>query len=245
MFMRKWAIKAWEAISHADTALSALSLFPWKSGLAIMASLTPAALSIGSVPAWAIAFFVLIGMCVVAACLLLTMKIIDWLGRSGAKMPTTHIGKKQKHTDDSEAQQLREALRQAKKTHAEAVLRWFATRVSMNIDMARVQNRTSKDIRVTVRFAEYKDLNLAKEIEAIIKNCTRWPVEVDGSNNPTIMPDKDCKVVFDVGPGPGFREVVWAFTYGELVKCKIGWKETERFEETEHLIINVLPTITQ
>ena len=115
----------------------------------------------------------------------------------------------------------------------------------MNIDRARTEGRTVEDFRVTVRFADYKDLDLAKEIEEAIKNCTQWAVEIDGSNNPTIMPDKDFKIVFDIGPWQTFREVVWAFSYGELVKGKIGSRVTERFDDTDHLIVNVLPTITQ
>ena len=193
MFVRKWATKAWEAISHTDTAISALSLFPWKSGLAIMAGLTPAALSIGSVPAWAIALVVLIGLCVAAAFLSLLLYIREKILGTGIPVPR---GKKQKRTDDSEIQQLHRKLSECKKDHAKAALQWFAARVEMNTGRMRDKGEAVKDIRVTVRFAEYKDLDLAKEIEVIIKECTQWPIEVDGSNKPTIMPDGKFKVVF-------------------------------------------------
>lgn len=155
------------------------------------------------------------------------------------------LAKRRTSSDDSELQLLRGALHKCKKEHAEAAIRWFADRVSMNIDRARTEGRTVEDFRVTVRFADYKDLDLAKEIEEAVKNCTQWAVEIDGSNNPTIMPDKDFKIVFNIGPWPTFREVVWAFSYGELVKGKIGSRVTERFDDTDHLIVNVLPTITQ
>ena len=84
-----------------------------------------------------------------------------------------------------------------------------------------------EDIRVTVRFAEYDDFNLAKAIETLFRNCTEWPVEVDGSNRPTIEPG-DCKVVFSFTPWIDFTEVVWAFSYGELVKGTIGQKPIDR-----------------
>ena len=142
-------------------------------------------------------------------------------------------------------QQLRKDLRQAKVAHAEAALDWFSTRVEMNVARMRDKGEPVEGFRVTVRFAEYKDLDLAREIEAIVKKCTNWPIEIDGSNKPTIMPNKDFKVVFDVGPWEWFNEVVWAFDYGELVEGKIGKRVTERFGDKEHLIIDVLPTITQ
>ena len=145
----------------------------------------------------------------------------------------------------SEIQKLREELRTCKKDRGEAELRRFADLVKMNIERMRAEGRSLKDSRVTVRFADYKDLDLAREIKTIIENCMQWPVEIDGSNKPTIMPDKAFKVLFDVGPWGEFNKVAWAFSYGELVKGKIGRTETERFEDREHLIVNVLPTITQ
>ena len=243
MCVRKWAVKAWEIVSHADTAFSVLSLFPFRSAFAIMTGLIPAVLAIGSVPAWIIAILVLVGLTVVTALLLLITKLIEWLESSG-KMQR-RIAKKQKRTDESETQQLREELRQAKKNHAEAKLRWCATLLSIKIERARESEYPLKDIQVTVRFAEYKDFDLAKEIATIINKCTQWHVEVDGSNKPTIIPCEDFKVVFNIGPLRTFEDVAWAFNYGELVKGKIGWNTTEGLDGGEHLIVNVIPTVTQ
>ena len=155
------------------------------------------------------------------------------------------IAKKQKRTDESETKQLREELRQAKKNHAEAKLRWCATLLSIKIERARESEYPLKDIQVTVRFAEYKDFDRAKEIATIINKCTQWHVEVDGSNKPTIIPCEDFKVVFNIGPLRTFENVAWAFNYGELVKGKIGWNTTEGLDGGEHLIVNVIPTVTQ
>ncbi len=135
------------------------------------------------------------------------------------------------------------ALRECKKEHAKATLRWFATRQSMNIEKYRAEDPSVKDIRVTVRFAEYKDRDFAKQIEGILKECTQWPVEIDLSNKPIIMPDKDFKVIFNIGPWESFSEVALAFTQGKLVPGNIGQKRTERGSDQQHLIIDVLPTI--
>ena len=243
MSIRQLAVKAWNAISHAEIALGMLSLFPWKSTLTIITGLTPAALAVGSFPAWLIAMLGIIGLCVVAGFLALSLYIREKILGTGILVPR---GKKRERADDSGLQQLRKELRECKKNHGEAALRWFAGRVKMNIKRIRDQDPSVKDIRVTVRFAEYKDVDLATEIKTIIEKCTQWPVEIDGSNNPTIMPEKDFKIVFDVGPLDSFSEIAWAFSYGELVNATIGKTiNVQRFDDKEHLIVNVLPTVTQ
>ena len=114
----------------------------------------------------------------------------------------------------------------------------------MNIERLKSQGRQEFDrIRVTVRFADYADFNLAKEIETIIRNCTNWSVELDGSNKPTIEPS-DCKVVFGFTPYVDFNEVVWAFNYGNLIDETIG-QNTGRDEDKKCLIVTVTPTIKQ
>jgi len=125
----------------------------------------------------------------------------------------------------------------------EARLRWFAERARMNIEHHRSVDPSVKDIRVTVRFAVYADLPLAQEIQKILKDTTNWKIELDGSNKPTLLPDnKGFKVVFDVGAFRTFDEVAAAFNDGRLVDARLGARCTDRFEETEHLIIEVLPT---
>ena len=134
------------------------------------------------------------GQAAIAAC---SRNMRDRLRHFITRIP---LGRK-KSTGDSEIQQLHRKLSECKKAHAKAALQWFAAKVEMNSERMRNEGKSVKHIRVTVRFADYKDLDLVKEIETIVKECcTQWPVEVDGSNNPTIMPDKDFKVVFDVGP---------------------------------------------
>ena len=136
-------------------------------------------------------------------------------------------------------------LDKCRKDHAKARIRWFAERVEMVAEWRRTEGKPVKDVRVTVRFADYGDLDLAQQIEEVIKQCAKWPVEIDGSNNPTIMPEKEFKVVFEVGPFDDFIEVAAAFGAGELVKAKIGKKTNHQFVNREHLIICVHPTVTQ
>ena len=114
----------------------------------------------------------------------------------------------------------------------------------MNIERMKSQGHQEFDnIRVTVRFAVYADFNLAKEIETIIKNRTTWLVELNQDNKPIIEPS-DCKVVFGFTPWIDFGEVVWAFSYGNLINGTIG-RDTYRAEDKEHLIVTVAPPITQ
>ena len=127
---------------------------------------------------------------------------------------STSLAKSKSNADEAERRQLQDALRNCKKEYAESTLRWFAQRAQINIEKHRLQDPSVKDIRATVRFAEYKDLDLAKDVVKILKECTAWPVELDGSNKPTILPDGDFKVSFDIGSWESFRKVAWAFTYG-------------------------------
>ena len=158
---------------------------------------------------------------------------------------STSLAKRKSNADEAERRQLQDALRNCKKEYAESTLRWFAQRAQINIEKHRLQDPSVKDIRATVRFAEYKDLDLAKDVVKILKECTAWPVELDGSNKPTILPDGDFKVSFDIGSWESFRKVAWAFTYGQLVPGKIGHRGTERFDDRQHLIVDVLPTVKQ
>ena len=126
-----------------------------------------------------------------------------------------------------------------------AKLRWFADTVRANIAKNRKADPALKDVRVTVRFAVYEDLRLAEEIVDILERCTRWLVDLKSKNEPVIRPEGNNKILFDVGPGGAFGEVVSAFIDGALVKGKIGHKIGDRWDEAKHLVVDVIPTIRQ
>ena len=135
---------------------------------------------------------------------------------------------------------------QCRREFAEARLKWFAERAQANIANAARNGQIVPNVRATVRFAVYSDVDLAQSVAKILRDTTRWPVELDGSNKPTLLPDAEgFKVVFDVGPMQSFREVAWAFSEGALLgpEVKIGQRVPDaRYDEMEHLIVNVLPS---
>jgi hypothetical protein len=141
----------------------------------------------------------------------------------------------------------RAELKAVKREYAEEQLRTFAQRVQQNLALAKLKGEYPedklKDVRVTVRFAVYADLELAQCIERILKEHTGWPVELDGSNKPTLLPNpKGFKVLFDVGPMESFMAVAVAFDRGQLVDASVGVRRSERWEDSERLVVEVLPT---
>lgn len=143
----------------------------------------------------------------------------------------------------NEASASSRALAEVKRDFAMARLRWFANNVRAVVAKNIKADPPLQDVRATVRFAVYEDLTLAKDVVAVLQRCTHWPVALDSDNKPLIEPDHDFKIVFDIGPGGAFREVFEAFEYGALVKGKIERKLGERWDEMEHLVVDVLPTI--
>jgi hypothetical protein len=138
-------------------------------------------------------------------------------------------------------------IRNCRREFGETRLRWFADRAKRNLESARKEGTHApeeiKDVRATVRFAVYDDLPLAQEVQKILREHTQWPVELDGSNKPTLLPDpKGFKVLFDIGPMESFGEVASAFHDGRLINERVGMRRSERWGESEHLIIDVLPT---
>lgn len=128
-----------------------------------------------------------------------------------------------------------QALANTKQAFARARLRWFADGV---------RDRDPK-VRVTIRFADYKDLPLVQAIEKELKETTDWPVHRDGGNNPALMPDSEFKVIFESGITRTFDNVAWAFSDGLLQpETKVGARGAERSLDLEHLVIEVLPTVT-
>jgi len=134
------------------------------------------------------------------------------------------------------------ALASCKQSSAHAQLRWFATLLRTRIEHRRERVPTQEHVHVTIRFAAYDDWALVQQIGEIIKTHTQWPVEVDGSNNPTIRPDDKYKVIFESGLTGTFNEVAAAFVAGELLPCTVGWRATDR-AELEHLVIEVTPSV--
>lgn len=138
-------------------------------------------------------------------------------------------------------------LKAATKDYNEERLRAFAHRAKKNLEMAKLKGthppEELKDVHVTVRFAVYADLPLAQTIERILKEHTQWPVELDMSNKPILLPnEKGFKVMFDIGPMDSFMPVAHAFDDGQLIDASVGVRRTERWGDSERLVVEVLPT---
>ena len=124
------------------------------------------------------------------------------------------------------------ALKTCKNNFAIARLRWFAER-------ARIREVA---INVTIRFATYDDINLVKQIEKLFQEHTEWPVEIDGTNKPVIMPDEEFKVLFESGISQAFNPVAMAFQDGELIDAVVGVRMGNRATNGD-LVVEVLPTV--
>jgi hypothetical protein len=100
---------------------------------------------------------------------------------------------------------------------------------------------------VTVRFAHSGsyggDYDIAKKIEKILNECTRWEVNIDGSNTPTLDPAGEHKVLFDSSWSQSFDRIGAAFRSGELLGegISVAWSTSDR-NDHHHLIIKVLPS---
>ena len=128
-----------------------------------------------------------------------------------------------------ERTQAAENYARCRREFALARLHWFAT---------------SNNVRVTIRFADTGDLWLVKEIQDVLKSQTNWPIDIDGSNNPVLLPRGDLKVVFLFNPTKALHDIGGAFYSGELVDAKVGndsYSRSNTVKEIDHCVIEVLP----
>lgn len=137
------------------------------------------------------------------------------------------------------------ARSECRRDFAHARLEWVAERFKRNIENHRKEGGIVQDIHVTVRFAVYSDFPLAQRVSEIVTKYTGWPVELDGSNKPTLLPDSNgFKVIFDVGGMQTYDEVAFAFSSGELLGAdvRVGRRISDRFN-SELLIVEILPAM--
>ncbi len=116
-------------------------------------------------------------------------------------------------------------------------LKWCAERMKTT-----EQGSPGLPVHVTIRFAEYADHKLAKDIQSVLVEHTNWPVVLDNSNKPLIEPEDDFKVVFFIGVLGSFGEIFAAFHDGPLVAGKVGFRKVP-LQDQSHLVIDILPTV--
>ena len=118
---------------------------------------------------------------------------------------------------------------------AHANLSWIAERAILNGDTTNV---------AVVRFAIYDDYDLATRIKATIQQNMQWPVELDGTNNPTIKPSADFKVIFESDLRATFDEIAKVFISGNLLNnVSIGIRHIDILEDKHRLVVEVAPTV--
>ena len=256
--------KVWSMITHANTAYNVFALVPWKSAFAVLVGLISAILAaaIGSTPVWAIPMLALIGIFALTGSMMLfavTMyeKLRGPLPENKTTRDTTqdpdqyrqlerdnqHLHQALKNatgevnaagTDRAEAL---EALEICRERFADSTLSWIAEREILNGGADAV-------INVDVRFATPDDHFLAKTIQEIFERKTLWPVTLDGSNNPPIEPNNECKVSFKSDHGGTFDEIVEAFKSGNLLgDVSVGISRTGLLEDRRRLVVEVAPTV--
>ena len=141
-----------------------------------------------------------------------------------------------------EAQQERESLR-GQLGHAQHD--WLAIKEQFALArigwFARTAKAWESPVTVTIRFADYADFALVKQIEAIL-NETGWPIVIDGGNSPVLEPSGQFKVIFESGLSAAFDPIAHAFSDGRLLQCPVGRRLADRGTMT-HLVIEVLPTV--
>lgn len=97
---------------------------------------------------------------------------------------------------------------------------------------------------LSIRYYAYgHDYDLAKLIEELFNKHVQWNVKLDPQNGPALEPEKDFKVVFDVGMTLEFYgDLVHAFNEGNLLGVAVGWRRMTPREDVQNLIVEVLPS---
>jgi len=126
------------------------------------------------------------------------------------------------------------AMKQLKHHHAIEVLQRHSTR----------KRTDGVSERVTIRYGNYgKDYEIAQTIERLFNEHVKWPVTLDASNNPALPRAEGFKVVFDHGMTfHAYAELTHAFSEGNLLGVTVGQRSLTPREDTEHLIVLVLPS---
>ena len=129
-----------------------------------------------------------------------------------------------------------EKLKECLVEFSHAKLSWIAERALLN-DVT--------DNVAVVRFATYDDFDLATQIQAFIQQTMQWEVELDGTNNPSIRPDYDYKVLFESDHRATFHEIAEVFISGHLLdNVRVGIRlRGAVVPDTRRLVVEVAPTV--
>lgn len=136
----------------------------------------------------------------------------------------------------NERDQALAAARDAKEQHAFKCLERYS-RYSFTFSGRVVQPR------VTIRFASYHDpdYQLVQRLQGLFQQYLKWPVTLDGTNNPALPRAERHKVECDLGRSvTTFSEVVVALN--DVLDVTVMPKPFTDRDEDGHLIVSVLPS---
>ena len=252
--------KVWSTITHANTAFSVFGLVPWKSAFTVVVGSIPAiwAATIGT-PVWAIPMLALFGIFTVTGSMLFVVtmyeKVRGPLPENKTTRDTTQDPdqyKQLEHDNQDLHQALKDAtgevnaatldrdtalkaLKVCRERFACSTLTWISDRALQ---------RGIGNINVVVRIATPDDHFLAQKITQIFQRNMQWPVTLDGSNNPAIEPNNDCKVLFESDFSGIFDEIAEAFKSGNLLgNVSVGVHRKGLLEDKRRLVVEVTPTV--
>lgn len=128
-------------------------------------------------------------------------------------------------------------LKDTKETHAiECLERYSKLRFYF-------QEGIETKTRVTIRYASYNpaDYELVQRLNGLFTQYLKWPVHLDGTNNPALTRANNHKIEFDLGQSvTTYHELVGAFM-DLLDDVRIKRKAFTDRAEDGHLIVSVLP----
>ena len=250
---RTIAGKVWSAITHAVTAVSVFTLVPWPSAFTVVVALISAgwatviavwAAAIGSIPVWAIPMLVLIiTFAITGSMLLLVRKKVVYVASQYKQLEHDNQDLHQALKDATgevnaatlDRDTALKALKVCREKFACNTLTWISNRALQ---------RGIGNINVVVRIATPDDHFLAQKITQIFQRNMQWPVTLDGSNNPAIEPNNDCKVLFESDFSGIFDEIAKAFKSGNLLdNVSVGVHRKDLLEDKRRLVVEVTPTV--
>lgn len=98
------------------------------------------------------------------------------------------------------------------------------------------------EMTVTIRTVQYNDWTLVQEIKALLE--PRWPVEIDPSNSPPLMPSDPFKVVLATGDSDRMMrlQALLDSDDGRLLNVRVGLRKRPDYDN-KRLVVEILPTV--
>jgi hypothetical protein len=99
--------------------------------------------------------------------------------------------------------------------------------------------------RVTIRYCSYgQDHEIAMQLKGLFTQYVRWDAELELATKPALPRAEKFKVLFDVGRTfQTYGPLIRAISEGDFLGVTVGRYEFVDRDDSEHLIVNVLPSV--